>query len=120
MDNSGLYANVVLAAAILVIVIYVWRMNSLIDYIRRVHTATWEKLGRPSLQPARSGNMTQYFSAALSFVDFALVSRQHRILGDAILTRQLWSLRALFIVGALFVIVGAILDPHGPWAAFHH
>lgn len=117
MDKSGLYSNVVLAAAITVIFLYLWRVKYLVDYMRRAHTATWEKLGRPVFGQPPSVNTTGNIGALIALSDFILVSRQHRSLGDAALTRQLWQLRALFVIGFVLMLVAAIVDLHGSWAA---
>jgi hypothetical protein len=119
MNDSSFYANIVFAAVIIIIGVYLWRMRYLIGYIERVHTTTWEELGRPSVQPPRSGNIFQFVYPLWSTAKFAVFSSQYRTLGDAHLTKVIWSIRALFIGGVLLMIVMSIVDPHGPWAALH-
>jgi hypothetical protein len=50
---------------------------------------------------------------------FAILSSEYKESGDKTLARTIWTVRALFLVGFLLMIVLVIVDPHGLWAVLH-
>ena len=67
------------------------------NYLKRVHNAAWQSLGRPSLVPADTSLLgsLDYAVAGARFYGFVVFSNQHKALGDARLATLAWSLRML-------------------------
>jgi heme/copper-type cytochrome/quinol oxidase subunit 3 len=78
------------------------------NYLRRMHTATWAALGKPSF-PATRPSM-QDFRALILLSGFVLFSNQYKTLNDRRLVRLVWSIRILL---AIIFLLGPTLR-YGP------
>jgi hypothetical protein len=101
MYNSG-FITIFIIVEMTLIVTYIALIGYLIRYLRRVHTAMWVELGRPSLWITINpfdlvGQFRLLWTMARTFV-FILVSFQYATLNDTRLTKLIWSTRFLLVV----------------------
>jgi hypothetical protein len=94
---------------------YLLLIAYLIGYLRRVHTATWVQLGRPSI-PARVNpfdliGLLRALRVALLTGRFMFLSNQHSKLDDARVTNLIWSIRILLVVCFLLSAIQLKLSP---------
>ena|SRR6266853_1970704 len=96
-------------AAWITVFAYFALMVYLISYLRKVHTTMWVQLGRPS--GPYSGNpfdvisILKFFWTWLRTAGFILLTNQYATLNDPKLTKLIWSIRVLLLVGAFFVML---------------
>lgn len=79
---------------------------ALFSRLRDHHATTWRELGEPQVWRFAS-------NSRLKTAQFVYLSGQHRKLGDPVLTRYVYSMRAIFVLFA----TGAILKMAG-WTLF--
>jgi hypothetical protein len=100
MSDAQLFALEVTAAVLLAA--YIFSIGYLITYLRRVHTETWVQLGRPAIQipdPFNPLSMLRGLRTFLLTGWFMLVSNEPSKLNDVRVTKLIWSIRILLVVG---------------------
>jgi hypothetical protein len=104
-----LYALYV-AALIAVMVAYLFSLNYLMDYLRRLHTATWAHLGRPSFP-----TIAELTANPSRFVRSRLLTRRfifgtgYKSLEDERLNQLIWLVRILLACGVVGTIVPVLV-----------
>jgi hypothetical protein len=100
-----LYALYVAALAI-VVVAYLFSLNYLMDYLRRFHTATWARLGRPSFPTIaeHTANPSRFVQSGFLTLRFILTPG-YKSLEDERLNQLIWLIRILLVCGAVGTIV---------------
>jgi hypothetical protein len=97
--------------ALLVVAAYLASLAYLMRYLRRVHTATWADLGRPSF-PGFSADLDERMRFARSgFVtlQFVLFSNRYKLLGDAKVSATIPLIRLLAVVFVPILVITIVL-----------
>jgi hypothetical protein len=102
--SMSLHASIV-AAAMLSAVAYLAAIAHLLTYLRRVHTATWANIGRPTITMGSWASTDPLKVARTGIRLFQFIfGRQHRDLGDSHLTGLIWLIRSSLVLGILLFI----------------
>jgi hypothetical protein len=95
----------IFAAMMLALVAYLAAFAYLLTYLRRVHTATWANIGRPTITMGYWGSTDPLKLARTGILLFRFVfGRQYRDLGDSHLARLIWLIRSCLALGIILFI----------------
>jgi hypothetical protein len=88
----GIAALMLFASVVTVMALVGYMLN----YLKRVHPATWEALGQPALPslPKTRPSMENVY-AMLAFWGFVLLSNRYKALNDPQLAKVIWYTRIL-------------------------
>ena|SRR5215475_1300138 len=104
---------VLLAVSLFLLVMaYLASVVYLMNYLRRVHTATWAQLGRPSFPPFSADVDERMRFAKAGFLTLWFIfSSRYKTLADAQLNSLVWRIRLLSALIICLLPVEVMLGP---------